>query len=76
MSSHPERESRETLEAIKSEVGSLMFSAQYQQRPVPVEGNLIRRSWFPTYDNNLPAGPSPQGGSWQSWTSPYASDGR
>jgi phage terminase large subunit-like protein len=54
---HPERESREILEAIKSEVGSLMFSAQYQQRPVPVEGNLIRRSWFPAYDN-LPAGPS------------------
>jgi hypothetical protein len=55
---HPERESRETLKAIKGEVGSLMFSAQYQQRPVPVEGNLIRRSWFPAYDN-LPAGPWP-----------------
>ena len=48
---HPERESREALEAIKAEVGSLLFSAQYQQRPVPVEGNLIRRSWFLTYDN-------------------------
>jgi predicted phage terminase large subunit-like protein len=55
---HPERESWDTLEAIKSEVGSLMFSAQYQQRPVPVEGNLIRRSWFPAYDN-LPVSPSP-----------------
>ena len=54
---HPERESREALEAIKAEVGSLLFSAQYQQRPVPVEGNLIRRSWFLAYDN-LPAGPS------------------
>lgn len=54
---HPERESRDTLEAIKAEVGSLMFSAQYQQRPVPVEGNLIRRSWFPAYDT-LPVGPS------------------
>src|SRR5450631_2170832 len=54
---HPERESRETLEAIKAEVGSLLFSAQYQQRPVPVEGNLIRRSWFLAYDN-LPASPS------------------
>jgi hypothetical protein len=55
---HPERESRDTLEAIKAEVGSLMFSAQYQQRPVPTEGNLIRRSWFPAYDN-LPAGSWP-----------------
>ena len=53
---HPERESREALEAIKAEVGSLLFSAQYQQQPVPVEGNLIRRSWFPAYDA-LPAGP-------------------
>ena len=48
---HPERESREALEAIKAEVGSLLFSAQYQQRPVPVEGNLIRRSWFLAYDS-------------------------
>ena len=54
---HPERESREALEAIKAEVGSLLFSAQYQQRPVPVEGNLIRRSWFLAYDN-LPASSS------------------
>ena len=53
---HPERESPEALEAIKAEVGSLLFSAQYQQQPVPVEGNLIRRSWFPVYDD-LPAGP-------------------
>jgi hypothetical protein len=53
---HPERESQEALEAIKAAVGSLLFSAQYQQQPVPVEGNLIRRSWFPAYDD-LPAGP-------------------
>jgi predicted phage terminase large subunit-like protein len=52
-----ERESREALDAIKAEVGSLLFSAQYQQRPVPLEGNLIRRSWFRAYDN-LPASPS------------------
>ena len=51
---HPERESREALEAIKAEVGSLLFSAQYQQQPVPIEGNLIKRSWFSLYEN-LPA---------------------
>jgi hypothetical protein len=28
---HPERESREALEAIKAEARSLLFSAQYQQ---------------------------------------------
>ena len=32
---HPARESRETLERIKAEIGSLQFSAQYQQSPVP-----------------------------------------
>lgn len=47
---HPERESLETLERIKTEIGSLEFSAQYQQSPVPPEGNLIRRDWLKTYD--------------------------
>jgi predicted phage terminase large subunit-like protein len=47
---HPERESREALDRIKAEIGSLNFSAQYQQRPVPVEGNLIKREWFRRYD--------------------------
>jgi hypothetical protein len=47
---HPERESKEVLDAIKAEIGSLMFSAQYQQRPVPAEGNLIKRDWIKSYD--------------------------
>jgi predicted phage terminase large subunit-like protein len=52
---HPERESKDALERIKAEIGSLQFSAQYQQRPVPLEGNLIRREWFRYYDH-LPQG--------------------
>jgi len=40
---HGERESKAALERIRDEIGILMFSAQYQQRPVPLEGNLIRR---------------------------------
>lgn len=47
---HPEREPRDALDRIKAEIGSLAFSAQYQQRPVPVEGNLIKRDWFRIYD--------------------------
>ncbi len=54
---HPERESSETLENIRVEIGSLQFSAQYQQQPVPVEGNLIRRAWFPIYDRLPQPGP-------------------
>jgi predicted phage terminase large subunit-like protein len=48
---HTERESQEALDRIKAEIGSLKFSAQYQQRPVPLEGNLIRREWFRYYDH-------------------------
>src|SRR4029077_11941738 len=47
---HANRENREVLSQIKAEIGSLMFSAQYQQRPVPLEGNLIKREWFRYYD--------------------------
>ncbi len=46
---HPEREPREVLDQIKADMGTLVFSAQYQQRPVPVEGNLVKWSWFRFY---------------------------
>jgi predicted phage terminase large subunit-like protein len=53
---HPEREDADALEAVKREIGSMMFSAQYQQRPVPLEGNLIRRGWFRYFSaGGLPA---------------------
>ena len=54
---HAERESKELLDEVKAEMGSLMFSAQYQQRPVPLEGNLIRREWFRFYDQLAQQGP-------------------
>ena len=47
---HPERQTREALERTRSEIGSFNFAAQYQQQPVPVEGNLVRRHWFRFYD--------------------------
>jgi predicted phage terminase large subunit-like protein len=62
---HAERESKAVLDQIKAEIGSLMFSAQYQQRPVPLEGNLIRREWFRVYDQ-LPQ-KEPSGRIVQSW---------
>jgi predicted phage terminase large subunit-like protein len=43
---HPERESQEALDLLKEQMGVLKFSAQYQQRPVPAEGNFIQRHWF------------------------------
>ena len=47
---HPERESQEVLDMMLLEIGSRQFAAQYQQRPVPPEGNLIKLEWLKTYD--------------------------
>ncbi|WP_018147476.1 phage terminase large subunit [Henriciella marina] len=47
---HPERESFAALERQRQEMGSYAFSAQYQQRPVPETGNLIRPAWFKRYE--------------------------
>ncbi len=46
---HPEREPRDVLELIKAEMGTFAFSAQYLQRPVSVEGNLVKWTWFRPY---------------------------
>ncbi|MBB4365115.1 putative phage terminase large subunit-like protein [Bradyrhizobium sp. CIR18] len=46
---HAAREDKPILEQIKAETGSLQFSAQYQQQPIPLEGNLIKREWFRRY---------------------------
>ena len=37
---HPDREPLEVLERIRRNLGSLNFSAQYQQNPMPAEGNV------------------------------------
>lgn len=43
---NPTRESRETLEQIRRDLGPMVFAAQYQQSPTVPEGNLIRLDWF------------------------------
>ncbi len=50
---HPERESLVTLERLRTEMGLDVFSAQYQQAPVPAGGAMIRRDWL-RYYNQLP----------------------
>lgn len=54
---HPERESREDLDKPKASMGSFNFSAQYQQNPIPPEGNMISWEWFRTYSALPPKGP-------------------
>jgi predicted phage terminase large subunit-like protein len=55
---HPERESQVALDELKASMGSMEFAAQYQQTPVPIGGNLIKWSWFKSYDTP----PTPQSG--------------
>jgi hypothetical protein len=47
---HPEREPREILDLLQRNLGSLSFSAQYQQQPLPQEGNYVKRQWLRYYD--------------------------
>jgi predicted phage terminase large subunit-like protein len=50
----PEREPLEVLNAIKQQIGSGAFSAQYQQMPVPPGGAMIKRDWIKRYDELPP----------------------
>ena len=42
----PVREPQHVLDELKAAMGTMDFSAQYLQRPVPLEGNLIKREWL------------------------------
>lgn len=48
---HPGRDTLAWLDAAKRNLGSLNFSAQYQQNPLPAEGQLIKRDWLQYYDD-------------------------
>jgi predicted phage terminase large subunit-like protein len=43
------REPRDVLEVIRRTQGSLTFSAQYQQAPLPPQGNIVKREWLRFY---------------------------
>ena len=68
----PIREPQEVLDRLKLTLRSFKFSAQYQQRPVPVEGEIIKWPWF-RYNDALP---SPESGDQivQSWDTAYKAD--
>jgi predicted phage terminase large subunit-like protein len=51
----PEREPLRILEAMKMQIGSDAFSAQYQQMPVPPGGAMIKRAWIVRYKELPPA---------------------
>ena len=45
---------------MKQKMGSIAFSTQYQQTPIPLEGNIVRREWFKTYEKEPVKGPGVQ----------------
>jgi len=47
---HEAREPRAVLEGVRRAQGSLLFNAQYQQSPVPPGGNVIKRDWLRSFD--------------------------
>jgi predicted phage terminase large subunit-like protein len=46
---HPARLPQDLLDRRREELGSYVFAAQYQQRPAPLEGGILKWRWFQTY---------------------------
>jgi len=46
-----ERYDAKALQNIRRSVGARVWSAMYQQQPVPDEGEIFRRDWFRYYDD-------------------------
>lgn len=46
---HPERQDIEAIKAKEIELGPYAFAAQYQQRPAPLGGGILKRSWFKSW---------------------------
>ncbi|WP_170958812.1 phage terminase large subunit [Magnetospirillum sp. 15-1] len=47
----PEREDRALLAQVRRTLGSMNFAAQYQQDPVPPDGNAVKRDWIRYYES-------------------------
>jgi len=46
----PAREPMSVLDDIKRTLGNYSFSAQYQQNPIPVDGEIFKWSWFQFFE--------------------------
>lgn len=61
---NPKLEPLEVLEKLRKIMSNSVFSAQYQQRPIPAKGNIINFDDFQFYDHSeLPQGAT----TFQSW---------
>jgi phage terminase large subunit-like protein len=50
----PVREPLSALNKLQADMTPLQFSAQYRQRPIPLEGNIIKREWLHYFKGGLP----------------------
>jgi predicted phage terminase large subunit-like protein len=62
---NPDHESATALAKLERDLGSYYWNAQYQQAPVPEEGNFVKRSWFTYFNPDRP--PFEDGRVVQSW---------
>jgi predicted phage terminase large subunit-like protein len=53
----PVREPLSALEKQRADMTPLLFCAQYQQRPIPLEGNIIKREWLRHFKGTIPRVP-------------------
>lgn len=47
---HPDRENMDVIADLKNSLGEMAFAGQYQQRPAPAEGGVIKKSWINYYE--------------------------
>jgi predicted phage terminase large subunit-like protein len=47
---HAEREPQAVLDSLRAQLGTELFSAQWQQAPIPSGGAMIKRAWIKHYD--------------------------
>ncbi len=48
---HPVRENFDAVTSMRNMMGEFAFAGQYQQRPVPLEGGIVKRGWIRYYQN-------------------------
>ncbi len=47
---HPHRENIDVISDLRKNLGEYGFAGQYQQRPTPIEGGLIKEKWLHFYN--------------------------
>lgn len=46
---HPEREGEKVVNSYRNSMSPFVFSAQYQQNPIPIGSGMIKQEWITTY---------------------------